>query len=130
VVVFSNTGSGGPIDDIGFHLLNPRVPLRAREELDPPRERKQVTVNPKVFEEYVGRYRISKDDIITVSRDGGRLFVQRTSEMKDEMFPESERDYFAKLFDDQISFCMRTNGKVSEVVYRENGATLRAKRIE
>jgi D-alanyl-D-alanine-carboxypeptidase/D-alanyl-D-alanine-endopeptidase len=130
VVVLSNTGSGGPIDDIGFHLLNPRVPLRAGKELVPPKERTQVTVDPHIFEKYVGRYRISKNDILTVSRDDGRLFVQRTGEMNDEMFPESEQDYFAKLFDDQISFHVATKGNVSEVVYRENGMAMRAKRIE
>jgi D-alanyl-D-alanine-carboxypeptidase/D-alanyl-D-alanine-endopeptidase len=130
VVVLSNTGSGGPIDDIGFHLVNPRVPIRAAKELEPPKERKQVTVDPKIFEDYAGRYRISKDDIITVSHEGGRLFVQRAGEIKDEMFPESEQDYFAKLFDDQISFRARTKGKVSEIVYHENGKTLRAKRID
>jgi D-alanyl-D-alanine-carboxypeptidase/D-alanyl-D-alanine-endopeptidase len=129
VVVLSNTGGGGPIDDIGFHSLNPRVPLHAGKELQPPKERKQVAVDPAIFDEYVGRYRISKADILTVSRDGGRLFVQRTGEMKDEMFPENERDYFAKLFDDQISFRPRIKGKISQVLYHENGATLRAKRI-
>ena len=130
VVVLSNTGSGGPIDDIGFHLLNPREPIRSANELAPPRQHKQVAVDEKIFEDYVGRYRISKEDVVTVSREGGRLFVQRAGKIKDEMFPESEQDYFARLFDDQISFGVRTKGKVSEIVYRENGRTVRAKRIE
>jgi len=68
--------------------------------------------------------------MVTVTCDGDRLFVQRTGEMKDEMFPESEHEYFAKLFDDQISFRPRTKGKAREVIYHENGATVRARRIE
>jgi hypothetical protein len=55
--------------------------------------------------------------------------VQRTGELPDEMFSESDSDFFARAFDDQISF-RAEKGKVSEVVYRENGQTWRAKRIE
>jgi hypothetical protein len=65
-----------------------------------------------------------------VTRDGDRFFVQRTGEMKDEMFPEGEHDYFAKLFDDQISFHPQTKGKARETIYHENGTTFHAKRIE
>lgn len=130
VVVLSNTGGGGHVDDIGYHLLNLKAPLLSGKSLPLPVERKQVAVDPHLFDGYVGRYQISKGDVLTVTRDGGRLFVQRTAELKDEMYPENNLDYFAKLFDDQISFKTNAQGRATEVIYRENGAALRAKRVE
>jgi len=130
VVVLSNTGSGGPIDDIGFHLLNPLTALRSRKDLQPPKKREEAALDPKILDRYVGRYRISKNDILTVSRRGDRLFVKRTGALEDEMYPESAREFFAKLFDDQISFRVGANGAATDVVYHENGASWRAKRIE
>jgi hypothetical protein len=67
---------------------------------------------------------------LTVTRAGDRLFVRRTGKMNEEMFAESEHDYPTSAFDDQITFVSDTTRKVREVVYRENGKVLRAKRID
>jgi len=130
VVVLSNRGAGLGVSDIGVHLLNPKLPLLNSNALKPPKERQEITVDPNLFDGFVGRYRFSRDDLLTVTREGGRLFVQRTGELKTEVYPESARDYFAKLFDEQVTFKTNGQGRATELIHYEDGSTQRAKRID
>jgi len=50
VVVLSNTFTNAGVDDIGMHLLDTHVPL-----LPPPKEHKEIAVDPKLFDGYVGQ---------------------------------------------------------------------------
>jgi CubicO group peptidase (beta-lactamase class C family) len=125
VVALSNTSTAAGVDDIGLHLLDSRVPLTK-----PPKEHKQITVDPKLFDGYVGRYEIMPNFSITVTRDGGQLFVQATGQPKFEVFPESERDYFLKVVDAQITFETDSEGGATALVLHQNGADQRAKRVE
>ena len=130
VVVLSNRGAGVGVSDIGFHLLNQKLPLLSGNALKPPKERQEITVDPKLLDGFVGRYRFSRDDLLTVTREGGRLFVQRTGELKTEVYPESARDYFAKLFDEQVTFKTDGQGRATELIHYEDGSAQRAKRID
>jgi D-alanyl-D-alanine-carboxypeptidase/D-alanyl-D-alanine-endopeptidase len=51
VVLLSNAETVAGIDDIGRHLLDPSVPV-----MTPPKEHKQVTIDPKLLDGYVGRF--------------------------------------------------------------------------
>ncbi len=77
VVVLSNTATEIGGDDIGFHLLDKALPLAP-----PPKERKETAVDPKLFDGYVGRYRLAPNFILTVTREGNRLFAQATGQGK------------------------------------------------
>jgi len=130
VVVLSNRGAGVGVSDIGIHLLNPKLPLLSGNALKPPKERQEITVDPKLLDGFVGRYRFSRDDRLTVTREGGHLYVQRTGELKTEVYPESARDYFAKLYDEQVTFKTDGQGRATELIHYEDGSTRRAKRID
>src|SRR5271170_8100898 len=54
VVLLSNVSTPVGVDDIGRHLLDPSSPLAA-----PPKEHKQVAVDPKLFDNYVGSYQLA-----------------------------------------------------------------------
>ena len=125
VVVLSNTFTGPGIDDIGMHVLDPHAPL-----LPVPKEHKEITVDPTIFDGYVGRYRLAPDFILTVTREGDRLFVQATNQPRLEIFPESARDYFLKAVDAQITFVTDAQGRVSELVLHQGGRDQHAKRLE
>ena len=77
VVVLSNTATSVGGDDIGFHLLDKSLPLAP-----PPKERKEIAVDPKLFDGYLGRYRLAPNFILTVTREGNRLFAQATGQGK------------------------------------------------
>ena len=129
VIVLSNGGGGVGVSDIGIHLLNSKLPLLSGEALKP-RNPQEVAIDPALLGGYVGVYRVMRDDIFTVTREGGHLFVQRAGELKTEMYPESAQDYFSKLFDEQVTFKIDRRGRATELIHHENGATQRAKRIE
>jgi serine-type D-Ala-D-Ala carboxypeptidase/endopeptidase len=125
VVALSNTSTVTGVDDIGRHLLDAKFPLA-----QPPKEHKQVAVDLKLFNGYVGRYELTPTFTLTVTREGNQLFVQATGQVKAEVFPESERDYFYKVVDAQITFEVDSQGKATGLILHQNGMNQPAKRIE
>src|SRR5215510_572003 len=71
VVVLSN--STNDIDDIGRHLLESQYPL---PRFEPPKERKAIKLDPKIFDAYVGEYQLAPNFILTFSREGDKFFTQ------------------------------------------------------
>ena len=125
VVALSNTATMAGVDDIGRHLLDGSVPLAK-----PPKEHKEVSVDPRVFDQYVGTYAFTPTVILTVTRDGTHLFAQLTGQGNAEIFPEGERDYFYKVVDAQITFVTDNSGRATELILHQNGLDRHAKRFE
>ncbi len=124
VVALSNTSTTTGVDDIGRHLLDTKFPLA-----QPPKEHKQVAVDPKLFDGYVGRYELAPNFVLTVTREGDHLFTQATGQPKVEIFPESDRDYFLKVVDAQITFETDSQGRATGLMLHQGGDH-HAKRIE
>jgi CubicO group peptidase (beta-lactamase class C family) len=93
-------------------------------------ERKEVAVDPKVLEGYVGNYELAPKFILTVTREGDRLMTQATGQGKVPIFAESEREFFAKLVDAQITFLTDAQGRASELILHQGGRDMHAKRLE
>lgn len=125
VVALSNAETPVGVDDIGHHILDSSFPLAKA-----PKEHKEVKVNPKLFDGYVGKYQMTPAFILTVTREGDHLFVQATGQPKFEIFPESDRDYFLKVVDAQITFITDAAGRATELVLHQAGLDQHAKRTE
>ena len=125
VVVLSNTFTNAGVDDIGVHLLDPHAPL-----ITPPKQHKEISIDPKLLDAYVGRYQLAPNFILTVTREGDRLFAQATNQPKFEIFPEGERDFFLKIVDAQITFETGSEGRASALTLHQNGANVPGKRID
>jgi len=91
---------------------------------------KQIAVDPKLFDGYIGRYQLAPDFILAVTREGDHLFTQATGQPKVELFPESNQDYFLKVVDAQITFVIDSNGRGTELILHQGGRDQHAKRIE
>jgi len=104
-------------------LVNPAI------EPPPPKEHKEITVNPKLFDGYIGKYQLAPDFTLTITRHGDHLFAQATGQGMLELFPEGERDFFLKVVDAQITFVTDTSGRASELILHQGGDQP-AKRIE
>ncbi|MGD0695629.1 MAG: serine hydrolase [Terriglobia bacterium] len=125
VVVLSNTFTAAGVDDIGMHLLDSHVPL-----MPPPKEHKETAVDPKLFDGYVGQYQLAPNFILTITRDGDKLFAQATGQPKFQIFPESEREFFLKVVDAQITFETDSTGRATSLTLHQNGANMPAKRVQ
>ncbi len=121
-VVLCNSSS--EIDDIGLHLLESRFPLS-----QPPKPRKETSVEPGLLEAYVGEYQLAPTFSITVTREGNALFIQATGQPKLPIYAESETEFFLKAVDAQIAF-IKEGGRVTQLVLHQNGRDISGKKIK
>lgn len=127
VVVLANISTPAGEDDIGRHLLNASYPLL---KVQPPAEHQQITLDTKTFDRYVGQYRLAPNAVMTISRDGDRFYGQLTGQPRLEVFPESERKFFLKVVDAQLTFDVDAQGAVTQVTLHQNGRDIVAKRMD
>ena len=125
VVVLSNFNGPTPPD-----LASKLAAMVHGEKVVLPSERKEVTVDPKVLDGYVGNYELAPKFILTVTRDGDKLITQATGQPKVPIFAESEREFFAKVVDAQITFVTDAQGRATELILHQGGQDLHAKRYE
>lgn len=121
VVVLSNTAQG--VDEIGFHLLDPSVPLPPL-----PKARKEVALPTELLDTYVGNYEIAPTFVLAVTREGQQMFAQATAQPRFPIFAEAEGEFFLKVIDAQLSFTKDTSGKVTGLVLHQNGGHLPGKK--
>jgi hypothetical protein len=126
VVVLSNTSTAEGADDIGRHLLNAGFPLATFDT----KERKAISVDSKLFDGYTGRYQMAPNFILNITHDGDHLYAQATGQGRFEIFPEAEKEYFAKVANIQITFNTGADGKATGLVVHQGGMNTPAKRIE
>jgi D-alanyl-D-alanine-carboxypeptidase/D-alanyl-D-alanine-endopeptidase len=127
VVVLSNLSAPPGPDDIGRHLLDQSYPL---QKVEPLKEHTEVTVNTKIYDNYVGSYQLAPNMIMTMTREGDQLFTQLTGQPKFQLFPESERKFFLKVVDAQVTFDTDAQGRATQATLHQNGRDQVAKRID
>jgi CubicO group peptidase (beta-lactamase class C family) len=122
---------GGPATELILHQggQDQRAP-RVEGAAAGAKVHKEVQVDPKIFDAYLGSYQLNPNFSITISRDGDHLFAQASNQPKLEIFPEDDRDYFLKAVDAQITFVTDDRGHATELVLHQGGADQHAKRVE
>ena len=113
-----------------FPLLVPAafgwiLPLSAAP---PPAQPKPIAVAPETLERLVGVYALEGGRVITVTRQGAKLFAGMTGYPGGEVLAETATRFFAPGLDVQIDFEIGPAGKASAVVAHVNGAVIRAVR--
>jgi CubicO group peptidase (beta-lactamase class C family) len=125
VVVLANMFTENGVDDIGQHLLDPSVRLAAA-----PKQRTEIAIDPKTLEGYTGRYELAPNFMVTVTREGNRLFAQATGQPRFEIFAERAREFFFKAVDAQVTFQTDDSGHATGLVLHQNGRDIPGKRLE
>ena len=92
-------------------------------------ERKDVKVDPKIYDAYAGEYELGPGFIITITNENGKLMGAPTGQTKVELVPSSETDFFLKEVNAQITFIKNAEGKVTELILNQNGRKMPAKKI-
>ncbi|CAN7199668.1 serine hydrolase [Aminobacter sp. LjRoot7] len=124
IVALSNTSTEIGVDDIGRHLLDSSNPLA-----EPPRERIAVTLDPAIYDRYVGTYRLAPEFEIAISRDGASLFAQATGQGRHEIFAENDSQFFLKVVNAQLSFHVDADGHATGLTLHQNGIDQQAPRV-
>lgn len=123
-VVLSNMVTEAGIEDIGFHLLDPALPLREQ-----PKPRRAVEVDPAALSGLTGDYLLAPAMVLTITAEDGRLFAQLTGQDRFEIFPESPTEFFYRVVDAQISFTLE-EGRATSLTLHQNGRSQPALRVE
>ena len=88
------------------------------------------TVDPAVYDDYVGRYDYGNSMVLTITRQGDRLFAQLSGQSKADIFPRSENEFFWKDVDAQITFVRNEKAEVTGAVHRQGGRTIEAPKLK
>jgi CubicO group peptidase (beta-lactamase class C family) len=131
VYIMSNSGQSaraiGPLARYAMQLLwgEDPDPLPSFASV----EHVEVEVSRELFDEYVGDYALTPEFVISVTRVGGRFFVQATGQGRVEIFAESETDFFMRAVEASITFGRdEDGGPVTHLVLHQGGANQRAER--
>jgi len=126
VIVLTNS-TNSP-DDIGFHFLQPQVPLAAVP--GPAKIRTEVSLDAAKLDPLVGVYELAPNLTMTIAKENGALFAQATGQSKFPIFAESETEFFFKVVDAQITFVKDAAGKVGQIILHQGGANIPGKRVQ
>jgi CubicO group peptidase (beta-lactamase class C family) len=119
VVVLSNAAN--TIDDIGAHLLDKDIPLR--------KSYREVDIQPSVFDNYVGRYRVSETFFLNVTRDDNRLYIQGTGQPRAQLYAEGDGKFFLRVVDAEVTFQTDESGAARSLLLMQDGKTATAQRM-
>jgi len=95
-----------------------------------PKEKTLAEVDPSIYDLYTGKYKLSPRVIIAVFRENNRLYFQAPGEDPEELFPESETNFFSIEMDLQITFVKNEEGAIEKIVANVQGQKLELKKIE
>ncbi len=100
----------------------------ASNNVNPPTQRQEITLDPKIFDRYAGIYQFSPNTLLTISREGERFYAQLAGQAKFQVYPESDRKFFLKAVDAQLIFDVESSGATG-VTLHQNGRDSFAKRL-
>ncbi|GEP09301.1 serine hydrolase [Methylobacterium gnaphalii] len=116
----------------GRDRIAPRIaPEEAERILAEPRPlRREVAVDRARLRRLTGRYELGPSQFLTVTSENGHLYAQATGQPRNEFFAESERAFFLKSADVQLSFDLDGVGRATGLVLHQNGLDTPAPRVE
>ena len=121
VIVLSNSSIS--VDDVGFHLIDPAVPLSK-----PPVARVAKSIDGSLLPQFVGTYQYAPDISIAVTLEQGALWIEATGQAKVRLIAESESSFFIAEDDIAISF-VKDGGVVTQLVVHQGGGEVPAKKV-
>jgi CubicO group peptidase (beta-lactamase class C family) len=129
VIVLSNTGPDADAftDKLGMHIaqrLSGLPAIAIYREMPRP-----VTIDPKIFDGYVGAYQLAPNFVLTFTKEGDKFFTQATGQPKFEIYPKGDKDFFLKVVDASVTFVTDASGKATSVILHQNGRDQEAKRV-
>ncbi len=78
----------------------------------------------------LGQYQYGPGSVLTVTREGGQLFAQLTSQPKMPIFPKSASEFEWRVVAAKVEFVKGDDGKVTKAIHHQNGVTFDAPKIK
>jgi len=116
VVVLSNVQGAG-----AGSVANNLSAIAFGEPPTLPKERKAITLPSATLDRYVGEYQLLPNVTATITNEAGKLFIRMTGQGNLELFAETEKDFFLKVVDAQVSFETDASGKATKLLFKQGG---------
>ncbi len=101
------------------------------EKYEIPQERKEIAVDAKILEKYVGEYKIEQPSItLSIMLENGKLTGQVNGQSKFALSPETETKFFSKDVNATITFAKDAGGQITGLTLNQGGAGFPAKKIK
>ena len=93
-------------------------------------ERKQITIDPDIFDRYEGKYALDNGMVIKITRKDDKLMGEAVGQAQFELIPESETEFFLKIIDARITFHPEKKDKATGFTLHMGGQSIEGKRVE
>jgi CubicO group peptidase (beta-lactamase class C family) len=123
VVALSNLNGGAP-----QQIVSQLAAIARGEKVELPSERKEISVAPKILEQFVGTYQLAPKVNMMITIESGQLISQVSGQGKVPLFATSERKFFPKVVDAEIEFGKDDKGVVTHLVLHQGGRDTKASR--
>jgi CubicO group peptidase (beta-lactamase class C family) len=127
IVVLRNADYGSPNPG---KIASDLAAMVFGEKYDTPRAQTEIKVDPKVLENYVGRYELTPTITLTITNEGGQLMAQLSGQQKLELFAETQTKFFLKVVEAAVTFVKDDKGEVTHAIMHQNGNDRQAKKIK
>jgi len=89
-----------------------------------------VKIDPKSFDPLVGSYQFGPGFVLSFTREGDRFLSQATHQGQIEIYPESERQYFAKDVGATMTFELGSEGRIRGLTLHQGNRDMHAERLD
>ena len=117
------------IDELCNLVRSMEMSDRSPDPSDPTRNRSAVTVAPEILDRYVGNYKLAAYSVLTIKRDGNRLFSQSTFGVA-ELVPLSETEFVGSITQSHYTFVTDAQGTVTGLTSNQDGLEVTWPRID
>jgi D-alanyl-D-alanine carboxypeptidase len=93
-------------------------------------KRSSITLAPEILDRYVGVYRVDESTLRYVTREGNRLFTQRSGWPRLETRATSETEFFYPNSSSHFEFFLDDDGHVTHMLMHQRGRRERADRTD
>ncbi len=98
------------------------------EKVDLPWDRKEISIDAKILDRYVGSYQATQMTI-SITSENGHLMIEPKGQRKLEAIATSETEFFVKQVDATLAFTLGPDNKATELRVVLGGSPMVAKRV-
>lgn len=98
--------------------------------IDPKGLVKEIFVDEKILETYIGKYELAPGFVLIISKDGQQLKAKATGQPEFPIFPKSDNIFYYKVVVAQLTFNQNESGVVESVTLLQGGREIVGKKSE
>jgi D-alanyl-D-alanine-carboxypeptidase/D-alanyl-D-alanine-endopeptidase len=125
VAVFTNSTSSA--DAVGLKQLGQVLDLKMPTKIEYP---DIIEVSDEILELYTGKYQLTPEFFITITKRNSMLIAQATGQQEFELFASAQNEFFLKVVEASVSFNKNEEGLVKGLILHQGGQDIPGTKVE